>query len=154
MQPLENKISRFLWSYISVFNSRSPWSPTILNTQREHLSKSHPEELFLHLEHSSVNVITKLKTYLIPTLNISFSSAIPTPDHPLSRRIFFGSWFLAVLFLLQSVECNLRAYLIAVDYDQAIDSEQDILDLGRRLFLPNGTFFAQVYKEAGIKSYP
>lgn len=37
-----------------------------------------------------------------------------------------------------SYQCNLRASLISTDYEPAINSEKDLLDQGKRLFLPLG----------------
>ena len=94
-------------------------------------------------------------------------------DHILSRNksttlsILVNVWFLYLLFVISSYECNLRAYILAKDYEvppevskvaidssmvcqslqDAVDFEQDILDQGKRLFVPNGTLqFVNVYK--------
>ena len=47
-------------------------------------------------------------------------------------------WLLYLLMLLSMYECNLRAYLVTVNTEPPIDSADDILSQGKRLFLPRG----------------
>ena len=47
--------------------------------------------------------------------------------------------------------CNLRAYLVAVDTEPALETEDDIINYNRRLFLPSGTIFAQLYRESDLE---
>ena len=66
-------------------------------------------------------------------------------------------WMVFAFFVVQSYECNLRAYLIAVDYEDPINGNEDLLRTGHRLFLPRGTNFDGIYAvspfEAGRKVY-
>ncbi len=63
-------------------------------------------------------------------------------------RLLTGFWLFAAYFLMAAYECNLRAYLMSVDVETAIDTELDILDQGRRLYLPKGSFFVRQFKES------
>ena len=54
-----------------------------------------------------------------------------------------------MLFLHMSYECNLRAYLVSVDYEKPLDSEKDVLDMGRRLYLPRGqTSLLSIFRDS------
>ncbi len=48
-------------------------------------------------------------------------------------KIFLGSWYFYILFVQASYECNLRAYLMAVDKEPPVDNAKDIYDQGRKL---------------------
>ena len=67
---------------------------------------------------------------------------------PVCLRI---TWPWAILFLSSAFACNLRAYLITVHYEPEINTEADILALNRRLFLPSGTIFAQLYGSSKLE---
>ncbi len=47
-------------------------------------------------------------------------------------------WSVFVVVVTLAYSCNLRAFLVAIDYERAIDSGQDILDLDRKLYIPWG----------------
>ena len=73
---------------------------------------------------------------------MSHSSESPT----LSSQLLFTFWLFAVLFLSSSFECNLRAYLIYTDFERPVDGDGDVLSLGRRVLMPKGTPFLDMYK--------
>ncbi len=52
-----------------------------------------------------------------------------------------GFWLTYSFFLLAAYECNLRAYLLSIDYDRPINDEKDIIREGLKLFVPAGTGF-------------
>lgn len=58
---------------------------------------------------------------------------------------------MSVLFLSSIYECNLRAYLMYTPYEKPIETEQDIVDRGRNLYLPFGTPFLSYYKESELE---
>ena len=53
---------------------------------------------------------------------------------------------LFIFFILSSYECNLRAFLIAVDLERPIDEETDLIIKGQKMWLPTGTPFLDFYK--------
>ncbi len=60
-------------------------------------------------------------------------------------RIFMAFWLIYCFFILAAYECNLRAYLLSIDYEQPINDENDIINQGYKLFLPAGTGFPQLF---------
>ncbi len=50
--------------------------------------------------------------------------------------------------MLAFYECNLRAHLMAKTHEKPVESEQDILDLNKRLFLPRGTHYPGLFKDS------
>lgn len=67
--------------------------------------------------------------------------------------VFFIGWVFATTFLDQSFESNLRAYLIATEYNQPIDSAQDLLDSNWKLYLPDGTPFVKMFATSPQSTY-
>ena len=47
-----------------------------------------------------------------------------------SVRLVYGSWLAATFFLLFSFDCNLRAYLMAVDFEPEVNSDMDMVKQG------------------------
>ena len=67
-------------------------------------------------------------------------------NHPSSSFLVgWISWVLFVLVIQTSYECNLRAYLMKVDFETPVDSEQDLLDKGWKLWLPKGGVFEYMF---------
>ncbi len=66
----------------------------------------------------------------------------------LSLNAFLTCWLAYCLFVLAFYECNLRAHLMAKTYEKPVESEQDILDLNKRLFLPRGTHYPGLFKDS------
>ena len=60
--------------------------------------------------------------------------------------------FLCIFFLVASYECNLRAYLMQVPYQKAVNSEEDLLELGQDMYIPLGTPFKALFKDSPIES--
>ena len=55
-----------------------------------------------------------------------------------SATVLVTAWFWFCLVMSLAYFCNLRAFLVTVDYERAIDSGADILELDRKLYLPLG----------------
>ena len=58
-----------------------------------------------------------------------------------SRKVFLATWFYCGTLILYFYECNLRAYLLKIDYEPAINTEEDILAQDRAFYLPIGAPF-------------
>ncbi|TRY75000.1 hypothetical protein TCAL_04945, partial [Tigriopus californicus] len=54
-------------------------------------------------------------------------------------KFLIGLWYLTVFFILSGYSCNLRAFLVATEYEKPIDTAEDILALHKEFFLPLGT---------------
>ena len=78
--------------------------------------------------------------------------AITIKHTELSGYVFYGAWFLSIFFLTSFYECNLRAYLMQVPYEKAVNTEQDLLELGQDMFVPLGTPFKSLFKNSPISS--
>ena len=52
--------------------------------------------------------------------------------------IFLIPWAAFVFFTDASYECNLRAYLMSVDFERRVDTALDLVQLDRDLFFPPG----------------
>lgn len=53
-----------------------------------------------------------------------------------SLRLVLSFWLFFAFALHSIYSSNLNAYLVAIDYERAIDTEKDILHLERDLYLP------------------
>ncbi len=51
-----------------------------------------------------------------------------------------NAWLWCSLLLTMAYQSNLRAFLVAVDYERAIDSSRDIIELDAKLYLPKGRY--------------
>ncbi len=60
------------------------------------------------------------------------------------------SWIAYTTFIMMAYECNLRAYLIKVDYEEFIDSDYDMWRSGRALYLPHNTAQLEFFLESPI----
>ena len=56
-----------------------------------------------------------------------------------SARTLVVFWFAFCFIISNAYICNLRAFLVAIDYEKAVDNAQDVLDQNRRFFVPSGT---------------
>ena len=64
-----------------------------------------------------------------------------------SFAILNSFWFFYVTVLLFFYECNLRAFLVTVNTEPPIDNDQDVVEQGKKLFLPKGqTSFISLYR--------
>lgn len=76
----------------------------------------------------------------------------PCPHSFKSMAIFSFFTFVCLTLLHFSYLCNLRASLIAVDHERPVDSEQDVLDLKRSLYLPRGQgSLLDIFKESPLE---
>ena len=57
-----------------------------------------------------------------------------------------------MFILLSSYECNLRAYLMSVDFERPVDTDQDMLDQKVKFYLPLGTPFLHTYLTSPIRA--
>ena len=53
-----------------------------------------------------------------------------------SGKFMLLLWSFFSLFITMFYNCNLRANLIAVDYEKPVDSANDILDRGQTIYMP------------------
>ena len=49
-------------------------------------------------------------------------------------RIILISWTVVAMWLTMAYECNLRAYLLSVDFEPEINNDKDIFDQGVKLY--------------------
>ena len=49
-------------------------------------------------------------------------------------RIALISWTVVAMWLVMAYECNLRAYLMSVDFEPEINTDKDIFDQGVKLY--------------------
>lgn len=56
-----------------------------------------------------------------------------------------------VAIMLSAYEGSLRASLMKVDYERAVDSDKDLMDLGQKLYLPAATPFLMMYLSSPVK---
>ena len=75
---------------------------------------------------------------------------------PTSLKILIPTWLIGTAFLDMTYECNLRAFLVKKDYQQPIDSAADILELGKKLYLPRGqtSLASMLASSSGIQINP
>ena len=52
------------------------------------------------------------------------------------KLLLLGFWMTFSLVLVASYQCNLRAYLMSENFEKVADTEADILDQNRGLYLP------------------
>ncbi|TRY74921.1 hypothetical protein TCAL_07515, partial [Tigriopus californicus] len=73
----------------------------------------------------------------------SYRVSVPDKWAP---RLFLLANFFYLFFLFSSYECNLRAYLMSVDYEPVVNSEKDLLTMNKEIFLPVSTSFISMYQ--------
>ena len=61
-------------------------------------------------------------------------------------------WMVFSLVILIAYECNLRANIIATDYEKPIDSEDDLVTQNKRLHFYAGTRFTELLKDSSMKN--
>lgn len=59
-------------------------------------------------------------------------------------NVFLVVWLMSVLLVSYYYESNLRAHLVRIDYQPGVETEKDILDQNRDLYMFDGT---EVYNE-------
>ncbi len=60
-------------------------------------------------------------------------------------------WFIFVFLILTSYNCNLRAYLLAVDYEAPMENEEDLINQKRILNLPSGSANIDMFKDSPLE---
>ena len=70
-----------------------------------------------------------------------------------SLQLLFASWGLFALIVTAAYSGNLNAYLVTIDYERAIDSGQDILDLKRNFFLPESNALYNIIATSPYQVY-
>ncbi len=53
-------------------------------------------------------------------------------------RFLIFVWMVLSLFLIMFYTSNLRASLMIIDYEKPLDTLQDIVDNGKRVYIPEG----------------
>ena len=76
---------------------------------------------------------------------VSLAATMPA-FKPNTSFFLLSAWMAFVFIITSSYECNLRAYLMAVDFEPPIDSDADVLRLGRELYFPVGTPLKALYE--------
>ena len=56
-----------------------------------------------------------------------------------------------MFFISSSYECNLRAYLMAVDFESVINSGRDIIELDRKVYFPIGAGFLPLFEGSPLE---
>jgi len=62
-----------------------------------------------------------------------------------ASTIVLTVWVITCLLLEMAFSCNLKSYLVAVDFEKPIDSIADIVRLGKKLYLPSGNLTKTAY---------
>ncbi|XP_059079334.1 glutamate receptor ionotropic, kainate 3-like isoform X2 [Tigriopus californicus] len=108
--------------------------------------------VFITFKHSEgVTKGSELASHGFMVVRILFGqSGKLTTHNERSSKIFVGFWIMIVLFLSSMYECNLRAYLMHTSYEKPIETEKDILDRGRDLYLPVRTPFDAYYRDSEL----
>ncbi|TRY80814.1 hypothetical protein TCAL_09276 [Tigriopus californicus] len=70
-----------------------------------------------------------------------------------ATKVLIPLWLIFILFLDFFYESNLRAHLIAIEYDKPVDTVQDLLDRGMALYLPRFTGFVGNFKSSTNPAY-
>ena len=60
--------------------------------------------------------------------------------HGRSFQTLFGAWLLFTFIVSSAYSGNLNAFLVAVDYEDAVDTGTDILRSGRRSLVEKATY--------------
>ena len=84
-----------------------------------------------------LNRVQSLKSALAWLMSLSyfFGQSELSANIRLSSQILLCSWMVYSVFLISFYDGILRAYLMATDLEKVVDSDQDILSLGRSLYI-------------------
>jgi len=66
----------------------------------------------------------------------------------LAEGIMVIFWLIYVFLILSIYECNLRANLASVPLERVINDENDIVDLGKKLYFPLSSPFIPMFKHS------
>ena len=76
---------------------------------------------------------------------------LPDIGHYNMPNLSMACWFTFVFLILTSYNCNLRAYLMAIDYEAPIENEEDVINQGRVLNLPRGSPNIDLFKDSPVE---
>ena len=79
----------------------------------------------------------KLSESWLMTLDFFFGHSNFPTNLKLSSQVLLGSWLIFSFYLTSFYDGNLRAYLMATDFEDVVNSDLDIINMGRRVYTTN-----------------
>ncbi len=102
---------------------------------------------------SGFNRMTGEKIPYIAVFQSHMNQSIRMKSKSNPTKVLFLFWIIYIFLIDAFYECNLRAYLVSSDYEEPVNTVEDIVRLDRKLFLPEGGAFAPSFAATKIESY-
>ncbi len=80
---------------------------------------------------------SKINFFLFGFCKFTEPEPLPWFKQASGGKLSVTLWTIFALFMLMFYQSNLRAYMVTVDYEKPLNTMQDVLDSGKKIWLPN-----------------